>query len=274
MSQKIVLITGASAGIGKATAELLMHKGVKVYAASRSGKAPLITSDDGAGVIIPVQLDVNNEENLSAVVEKITAENSRLDAVICNAGNGIAGALEDYNSEDVKFQMETNFFGTVKTIQACLPLFRAQGFGKIITVSSVAGIIPIPYQSVYSAGKAASLILMKALAMEVKPFNIQCCSVLPGDTKTNFTSSRIYAEKAKSEKSAYHTKMTASISKMEKDEQNGMPPEFIARAMVKQVMNKRMKTVIVPGFQYQLICWFGRVLPSKWMMNIVNMLYN
>ena len=272
METKVVLITGASAGIGLAAAVQMMNKGMKVYAASRRGGIPQKASN-GVGELVHVKMDVNNETEIAAVVAQIVKENNRLDAVICNAGNGIAGSIEDTSSEEVKYQFETNFFGAVKTIQACVPIFRAQGYGKIITTSSVAAIVPIPFQAFYSAGKAALLIFMQALAMEVKTFGIQCSIVLPGDTKTDFTAARKYTEASQSTKSIYYNKMKSSVGKMEKDEQNGMSPNAIASQMVKQLTRKNMNIVVIPGFQYKVICWLFNRLPTKVSLWIVGMLY-
>jgi NAD(P)-dependent dehydrogenase (short-subunit alcohol dehydrogenase family) len=269
---KIVLITGASAGIGLATATLLMNSGAKVYAASRRG-GDKQKAASGEGEIINISLDVNDETSLKQTVEQIVKENGRLDVVISNAGNGIAGAIEDISSEEVKYQFETNFFGAVKTIQACLPVFRNQGYGKIITVSSVAGVIPIPFQTLYSASKSALLTFMRALSLEVKPFGIQCCTVLPGDTKTSFTSARKFAEKAQNPSSAYYKKMTTSISRMEKDEQNGRPAEFVAKKMVAQVYKKNMCFTVIPGLEYKIFNWLFKVLPTRTSVWIVGMLY-
>src|SRR5664279_5605971 len=127
METKVVLITGASTGIGLAAAEQLMNKGVKVYAASRRGGKSL-KAQSGEGELIHVKMDINIETEIASVIAKILKENNRLDAVICNAGNGIAGSVEDTSIDELRYQFETNFFGTVKTIQACLPVFRAQGY--------------------------------------------------------------------------------------------------------------------------------------------------
>ena len=213
---KTVLITGASSGIGLETARQLMHKGVRVYACSRRGGIAE-KAKNGIGEIIPMKMDVNNEADVQQVISTILVENDQLDAVICNAGDGIAGAVEDCSEEEIRQQMETNFFGAVKTIQACLPVFRKQKHGKIMLTSSVAAIVPLPYQSFYSAGKSAVSIFMQALSMEVKQFGIQCCTVFPGDTKTEFTASRKYAEKALSSDSVYAQTMKKSVGKMEKD---------------------------------------------------------
>lgn len=272
MRQQIILLTGGSSGIGLEVACQLMDKGARVYSASRRLGEPR-KAVQGNGEIIPVQLDINNEEETRLVINRILQESQQLDAVICNAGNGIAGAIEDTSADEVRYQLETNFFGTVKTITACLPVFRKQGHGKIMSTSSVAAIVPIPYQAFYSAGKSALLTFMQALSLEVKPFGIQCCTVLPGDTKTDFTSARKYTAACQSPDSAYAVRMKKSVDKMIRDEENGMSASFVARKMVNQVMGKRMKTILIPGVQYKLICGLFNILPVRLRLWCVGQLY-
>ncbi|ADQ80216.1 short-chain dehydrogenase/reductase SDR [Paludibacter propionicigenes WB4] len=272
METKVVLITGASAGIGLSAATQLMERGVRVYAASRRGGNSQKASS-GVGELIPVKMDVNQPEEIASVVAQILKENNRLDAVICNAGNGIAGSIEDTSNEEMRYQLETNFFGAVNTINACLPVFRSQGYGKVIATSSVAAVVPIPFQAFYSAGKAALSIFMQALAIEVKPFGIQCCTILPGDTKTDFTSARKYAEKSQSTDSVYYQTMKKSVGRMEKDEQNGMEARIVAKQMADQAMRKSMKVTVVPGFQYKVICWLFKILPTRISLWVVGLLY-
>lgn len=272
MKQQIVLLTGASAGIGKAAAELLMKSGVIVYGASRSG-GELQKDTISKGEIRPVKIDINNDLEIQTVVKQIIDTHGYLNAVIANAGNGIAGAIEETSIDEVRYQFETNFFGTVKTIQACLPVFREQGYGKIITVSSLAGIIPIPFQTFYSSVKAALMLFMNGLAMEMKPFGIQCCTILPGDTKTDFTSARKYTQASQNEKSVYFKTMKQSVGRMERDEQNGMSAEAVARPIVKQILNKRMHTFYVTGILNQFYYHLFHVLPTNWRLWIIAKLY-
>lgn len=271
---KAILLTGGSAGIGLETAKKLMDKGYKVYSGSRRGGGESLKSTVSTGEIIPLLLDVNDEDGMKKAVEKIVTENDGLYAVVSNAGNGIAGAVEDTSSEETKYQLETNFFGAVKTINACLPQFRKQNFGKIITVTSVAAIIPIPFQAFYSAGKSALQIYMEALAMEVKPFGIQCCTILPGDTKTDFTASRKYTVGSQNENSPYYNRMKTAVGKMEKDEQNGMDATVIAKAIVNQAERSKMKSRVIPGFQYKAICAISSWLPNSLRLKLINMVYS
>lgn len=271
MNTKVVLITGASAGIGLELAKILMEQAWIVYAGSRRGGNS--AKHDSGGCIIPVKMDVNDEVNIRSTIEHIIAENGHLDAVVCNAGNGVAGAIEDTNTAEVHYQLETNFFGAVKTIQACLSVFRRQGFGKIMATSSVAAIVPLPFQAFYSAGKSALLTLMNALSLEVKSFGIQCCTVLPGDTKTEFTSARKYSEKSQNPSSPYYPTLKKSIGRMEKDEQNGMSAHSVANRMARELMREKMKPIVVPGWHYRLICWAFGWLPFRFKMWVVGLLY-
>lgn len=274
---QVILLTGGSSGIGAATAILLAQEGNHVYAGSRSGRLPEgVNAESMAscrGFVRAIALDVNDASSLQNAVENICHEEGRLDVLVCNAGNGIAGAIEETDEAEAKYQFETCFFGAVKSIQACLPTFRAQGHGKIITVTSVAAVIPLPYQAFYSAVKAALLSLTQSLQLELKPYHIQCCSILPGDTKTGFTAARKYTKAASLSNSPYHKAMMASVQKMEKDEQNGMSPLVIARAIARQVRRRRMSISVTPRIDYWAIGLLVRLLPRRLVLWIVGLLY-
>ncbi len=268
----IILLTGGNSGIGLATAELLMQRGNIVYALSRRGGENKCAANGGA--IINIQADVTKPETLQEAVKTIIDNNKTIDALVCNAGNGIAGSIEDTSPEEAKYQFETNFFGVVNTVNAVLPYMRKQNYGRIIAVSSVAAIVPIPFQAFYSASKSAILLFMQALGMEVKPWNIECGCVLPGDTKTGFTDSRKYTKASQSETSGYRETMKRSVSKMESDERGGMSPEIIASAIASQLNRRHVKPALVPGFQYKLICFLMQVVPAKLRLKIVGNLYS
>jgi short-subunit dehydrogenase len=273
MKQKIILLTGGSTGIGKTTVELLANQGNTVYSASRNPAQTQQIQTNAGGKIIPLKLDVNNEQELELAVEQIIAEQKKIHVVICNAGNGIAGAIEDTTIDEARYQFETCFFGVLKTVKAVQPVMRAQGFGKIIVISSVAGIVPIPFQTLYSSVKAALISFVQALSLEVKPFGVQCCAILPGDTKTGFTAARKYAENAMLETSPYLAKMKASVGRMEHDEQNGMSPLVIAKSIFHQIKKKKMNLLVTPALQYKLICWLFILLPARLRMWIIGLLY-
>ena len=266
---QVVLLTGGSSGIGAETASLLAAAGYKVYAGSRRGTV----TAECEGRVTPVTLDVNNQESVEKAVADIIAKEGRIDALVCNAGNGIAGAVENTTVDEAKYQFETCFFGAHRVIKEVLPHMRAQKAGRIVTISSVAANVPIPYQTFYSSAKAAVLIYTKALSLEVKPFGIQCCSILPGDTKTGFTAARKVTKESEDPSSVYYETLKKSVGRMEHDEQNGMPAAKIAKAVVRQLGRRRMSPTCTPRIDYKAINLLVRLLPTRWMLWIVGKLY-
>ena len=269
---KVVLLTGGSSGIGAATASLLSEAGMTVFAASRSGKAP--SGFPGGGEIVPIVMDVNDEVAIKKAIDGILARCGSLDAVVCNAGNGIAGPIEETSVSEVEEQFRTTFYGVVKTIQACLPVFREQGHGRVVTVSSVAAVAPLPYQGFYSAVKAAILNLTKALAIETKCFGIQCCTIMPGDVKTGFTAARRIAAKASSPESAYYQATRKGVEAMAKDETGGMAPEVIGRAVRRQLQKRKMDPEKTPTLLYSLLVWAIRRFPQGLVLKVLGRMYS
>jgi len=266
---KVVLVTGGSSGIGAATARLLSQAGMKVYAGSRRGT--LETPTEG---VTAVKLDVNDAALTEAVVADIVAREGRLDAVVCNAGNGIYGPIEGTLEEEARSQFETNYFGALKTIQACLPVFRKQGHGRIITVTSVMAILQLPFQGFYSSVKAALLSLSESLSLELKGTGIQCCSILPGDVATGFTGARKLNIAAQDPNSPYRAKMDKNLKKIEADEQGGMAPEVIGKAILKQLKRKHMRVRVIPRIDYAAVGALVRYLPEKSKLALLNFLYS
>ena len=218
-------------------------------------------------------MDVNDPVSIKAALEQVLDGDSALDALVSCAGNGIGGDIETTSDEEVKYQFETNFFGLDKVVRACLPIFREQGHGRIVTISSVAGFFPIPYQAYYSASKAAVTMYTKALRLETMPFGIQCGSILPGDVKTGFTSARKMTRGSQDPASPYFSQVGKSIAKMARDEQAGMKPEVIAKAVLKQLTRKRMTTVCVPRLDYKALYFLGNILPESFIQKILSILY-
>ena len=274
---QVVIVTGASKGIGKATAEILMKNGFHVYGTSRNhvftSNNHFASDPSSGGFIDIISLDVNSDISVDAAIKKVMSLEGRIDVLVSNAGIGIAGSIEDASMEESKTQFETNFFGTLRVIKALLPIMRAQGFGKIIALSSVAGVLSIPYQAHYSARKFAIEGLIEALRHEIAPFGIKACIVEPGDTKTSFTGSRSIVKASNSE-SAYYERFKRSLSRMEHDEQNGAPPEAVARVILKAIKKKNPPIRTAVGFQYKLILFLRRIVPSKITEKLIGMLYS
>ena len=268
MAVNVVLITGGSSGIGAATARILAQSGMKVYAASRRGKLETPSTD-----IIPISMDVNDWEATQLAVAQIVRAEGRLDAVVVNAGSGIYGPVEGTLEEEARHQFETNYFGAVKTIQACLPVFREQGHGRIITVCSVMSVLQLPFQGFYSSVKAALLSLSESLSMELKGSGIQCSAILPGDVATGFTSARKFTAASEDPASPYRSKMDKNLKKIEADERGGMKPEVIGKAILKQLKRKKMRVRVIPRIDYAAVGALVRLLPEKSKLALINILY-
>ncbi len=266
--EKVVLVTGGSSGIGAATAKILASEGMKVYAGSRRG-----TFKDAVEGVLPVVLDVNDEALTEKVVADIVAKEGRLDAVVCCAGMGIFGPVEGTSDDEARSQFETNYFGALKTIRACLPVFRKAGGGRIITIASVMSVLQLPFQGYYSSAKAALLSISQSLSMELRGTGIECCCILPGDVATGFTGARKLTAAAKDPSSPYLAPMQRNLKKIEADELGGMEPERIGKVVLRQLKRKHMKVRIIPGFIYKLVGALVRIFPAGFVLRIIRFIY-
>jgi NAD(P)-dependent dehydrogenase (short-subunit alcohol dehydrogenase family) len=177
-----VLITGASSGIGAAAAERLLTRGFDVFGTSRDPSSLRA----GAPAVDWIAMDVRSEESVSAGFAELANRVKQLDGLVCNAGYGVFGSVEELGIEDAKEQFETNFFGTLRTLRAAIPGMRAARHGRIVIVSSLAAHAPIPFQAHYSATKGAIDALGLALRNELHPFGVKVSLVEPGDINTGF----------------------------------------------------------------------------------------
>jgi NAD(P)-dependent dehydrogenase (short-subunit alcohol dehydrogenase family) len=219
------LVTGASAGIGLACAEALQAAGWAVTGTSRRGTAPA----GCAGLV----MDVDDDESVREGVAGLLARRGRIDALVAAAGWGLAGAVEQCSVAEAKAQLETNFWGCVRVVQQVLPAMRARGGGRIVLVSSIGGLIGIPFQAFYSASKFALEGYGESLGYEVAPFGVQVTLVEPGNVKTDFTASRRTAAAAAGP--PYGPAFAKAVGVMERDEINGVPAADVA-AVVRRVL--------------------------------------
>jgi NAD(P)-dependent dehydrogenase (short-subunit alcohol dehydrogenase family) len=210
--EKVVLVTGASSGLGYAIAKALTAKKHRVFGTVRAARAGASDS------FTTLPLDVTHDESVAACIAEIIQAAGRIDAVVNNAGFGIAGAIEDTTPAEALSQFDTNFFGTHRVCRAVLPQLRAQRAGIIINMSSLAGRIPLPFQGFYSATKFAIEAYTEALRMEVRPFGINVSMIEPGDFATSFTANRRMT-KGSIPASPYYESAVRAIATMARDEQ-------------------------------------------------------
>ena len=263
--QQVIIITGASSGFGKATAEMLSKQGYTVYGLCRRQMQD--------STIQYRQCDVCNRENIHTVVEQIVAEQGRVDVLINNAGMGIGGALELATEEEIDLQMGTNFMGCVNMCQAVLPYMRRQRAGKIINLSSIGGLMGLPYQGFYSASKFAIEGFTEALSAEVRGFGIRVCMVEPGDFATGFTGSRKNSQPTLDDPD-YGPIFKRSLAIIEKEENGGLQPEVLARRIVRLVEKKDPPLRnVVANLEQWLSTIIKRVLSGNQMVAILRDYY-
>jgi len=260
VSSRVVLISGASSGFGRACAEHLSQLGHRVYGTSR--RAPLPDGEDtGPGPWL-LPMDVREDTSVRAAVDFVLRREGRLDVVVNNAGVGIAGAVEETTPEEARDLFETNFFGVHRVCRAVLPTLRAQGSGLIVNVSSLGGLVTIPFQGFYSASKFALESMSEALRMELKPHGVQVTLLEPGDFKTDFTANRVFAAGSRGE-SVYAERCRRAIAVMEHDERNGADPAALARLLARLMERRSPRTRYPVGMFFQkLLVGCKRLLPA------------
>ena len=264
---KIILITGASSGIGKAIGEFLHHKGFTVYGTSRNPER-VVNS-----VFPLVALDVRDADSIAAAVARVISISGRIDVVINNAGVGITGPLEEIPSAEIRNNFETNFFGPIEVMKAVLPQMREQKSGLIINVTSIAGYMGLPYRSVYSASKGALALITEALRMEVKPFGINISNVAPGDFATNIAAGRYHAPVVGN--SAYQPTYGRIIKEMNDHVDSGSNPDDMAEAVYK-IINSQNPDVNykVGAFMQKFSIVLKRILPDRAYEKMLMKFYN
>ncbi len=262
MANRVAVVTGGSSGIGRCTAAALRDAGCTVYELSRRE-----VKADG---VKHITADITNEEQVKAAVETITAQEGRIDILVNNAGFGISGAAERTASRDSHAQLELNLFGMDNVTRAVLPIMRTQGGGRIVCMSSIAGIFPIPFQLWYSVSKSAVISYALALQNEVRPFNISVCTIMPGDIATGFTDARL---KSSEGDDVYAGRIERSVAVMEHDERTGMTSEFAGKFVAKYALKKRSRPLVAMGFAYKGAAMLAKLLPRRFSNWLVGKIY-
>ena len=253
--KKVVLITGASSGIGKATALRLAAEGFVVYGTARN-------VDQQNLPFRLLYMDVRDETSVAEAIAQILTEVGRIDVLINNAGVGITGAVEELPQEQLHNVFATNLYGAISVAQQVLPTMRAQHSGLIINIASIAGYMGLPYRGAYSASKGALLLMSEALRMEVKPFGIAVTTLSPGDYATDIASRRYHAPVK--EGSAYAQTYQKQLELMNQHVNTGGDPNEMAEKVLKIIHTPHPKVHYKQGsFLQKFSVVLKQLLPSK-----------
>jgi NAD(P)-dependent dehydrogenase (short-subunit alcohol dehydrogenase family) len=259
---KVVFITGISSGFGKSISSLLAQKGHIVYGTYRT---PCEVDKRVNGL----QMDVTDKEGVKRSIKQVLEKEGKIDVLINNAGMHTGGPLEIIADDLIRLQMETNFMGAVNTVKAVLPSMRGKKEGTIINITSIGGIMGLPFQGYYSASKFALEGWSEALRMELRAFNIKVIVIEPGDFHTRNTLNRINIFAA-NEEDGYEAQFTKTLKIIQHDENAGWHPDILARKISK-IINKKnpAEKYIVASASQKLAVVLKHILPPKWFSAIL-----
>jgi len=255
-SRGVVLVTGASSGFGRAIAVDLSSRGWDVWAASRHPQ-PIERCRT-------LTLDVRSEPSVAEGVAQILRESGRIDALVNNAGYGIAGAIEDTTVQEAWAQLDTNFIGMHRVCRAVIPGMRAARSGRIVNMSSLGGLVALPFQAFYAASKFAVEAYTEALRMELAAFGIKVSMIEPGDFATGFTAGRQLTA-ACAQDSPYFETATRAIARAGEDEQKMRDIGPVVRAVSTALESRspRLRYPVASAIQRFLV-GLRPVLPQPW----------
>ncbi|HEU4387943.1 MAG TPA: SDR family oxidoreductase [Blastocatellia bacterium] len=257
VEQRVVLVTGASSGIGELCARHLASRGYLIFGTSRRPTEP----NDNA--VRMVAMDVDSDESVGRAVAEILSAAGRIDAVVNNAGFGVLGAVEDTSIEEAKAQMETNFFGVLRVCRAVLPVMRLQRSGHIINISSLAGIVGLPFNGLYCASKFALEGLSESLRLETRHFGVHVVLVEPGDFQSRFPAKRVIAKSSETNP-AYRDAFNRFKGGQEKDESTAPTPEPVALLVERILQSRSPRTRYTVGMLGQrIVVPLKRILPQR-----------
>ena len=257
---KTVLVTGASSGIGKATAIYLAQNGYNVYGGARRVEKMQDLKTYG---VHQIALDVTNDESMVSCVERILKEAGSIDVLVNNAGSGYYGALEDMPIADAKYQMDVNVFGAARLIQLVLPAMRKNHYGKIVNISSVGGKVTLPLGAWYHASKFAIEGLSDALRKEVKQFGIDVIVIEPGGTKSEMTA--LGGEyMMKTSGNTVYSALTRGVNSMYQNIQKEAAEPVVIAGLIKEgIEASNPKTRYVGAAGAKLMLFMRKILSDK-----------
>jgi len=253
---KIVLVTGASSGLGQSIAEYLVTKNYKVYGTSRQPKL-----EEKNGVLFKA-LDVRSAESIKHCIDSVLVENNTIDILINNAGVGITGPMEEIPIDEAKAHFDTNFFGSLQVINTVLPHMRAQKNGLIINITSIAAHMGLPFRGLYSASKGALAKVTESYRMELRQHHIKMVNLAPGDFATNIASGRFHSPLK--EGSPYYKNYKMSLDLMDEDVDSGKDPIIMAKKVHSIIQTSQPKVNYKSGAFLQCFSvTLKQILPQK-----------
>lgn len=259
----VILVTGASSGIGLSTAKYLANKGYKVYGTSR--KTEMGKEENG---ITYLKLDVTQDHSVNEAANFLLTIEGRIDVVINNAGIGMVGSVEDSSPDEMKEHFETNYYGVVRVMRSFLPKMREQRSGKIINISSITGFFGLPYRGVYSASKAAISLLTESMRMELLSYGVHAIVVAPGDFNTKIEKSRIMAKKSLS--SDYKNEFEKVHAILNEEVHSSDDPIKVAQVIHKCIKSKKPKPYYLAASPFQkLVVHLRYWLPTKLFQRLI-----
>ena len=254
IEKRIIVITGASSGLGKGLKEIFEKKGDVVVDVSLSGR--------------DYQCDVSDHKKLKAVFEDIYKNYGEIDMLITCAGYGVSGAVELLKEETSKKQFDVNFFGTANACKYAIPMMKRKG--KIIVVASATAIFPLPFKAYYCASKAAVDSFAQSLRMELSQTKIQVTSICPGDVQTKFTENR---DKNYETNERYGKSVELSTKPTEKTENRRMSPEYAVKKMYKICEKKKLKPRYIVGKEYKFFNFCKKIFTLNFIDKIVTKMF-
>ena len=255
---KVVLVTGASSGIGKAIGDYLSEKGYVVYGTSRNPASYI-----GKANFPLLKMEVTEVDSINEAVSYLLKKEQKIDILINNAGVGITGPIEETPDLEIKRAFNINVHGPINVIKAVLPSMREQKSGLIINITSIAGYMGLPYRGIYSATKAALEITAEAFRMEIKQFGIQMTNIAPGDYATNIAAGRYHAPVL--DKSPYKNVYGDAVKMMNEHVEQGEDPLQLAKIVLDIINEPKPKVRYKVGDTVQKFSIvLKRILPSKW----------
>ena len=268
---KVILITGASSGIGFETARALARRGHKVYACARRVEKMDELRPDG---VTPLSLDVTDEESMTAAVREILKAEGRIDVLVNNAGYGFFGPVETVPPEEARRQLEVNVFGLARMCQLVLPGMRERGSGRIVNIASVAGRMSFPFGAWYCVSKYSVEAISDALRVEMRPFGVHVSVIEPGPIRTAWgeiaaghledsTAGTAYEgrglKQAKTFRWAYGSKILPK-------------PSVVTRAICRAVLSRRPRVRYPVGSGAGLLIFLHAILPARWWDGLTGLL--